>query len=87
MKRLLVITALIAGPILYAQQKPSAANLDKAEFLKSEQTKTSPTTAEKTSLSDSKKASKKASVKNTEAKTTPNKKNIKAESFNEVIGN
>ena len=69
MKKLLFITAMVAGPVLYAQQKPISANeLQKDEILKTEQTKTTQKKAIRSSdaainLSEAKVESKKASTR------------------------
>lgn len=92
MKKLLVMAAFVAGPILYAQQKPiSATELQKDEILQKEQSKTikatplTPATEVKSvNLSDTP-AAKKTSTKKTEA-TTP-RKGAKASSFKSTVEN
>lgn len=99
MKKLLLMAAFVAGPILYAQQKPiSSTELQKAEVLQKEQSKTTQATqaiqssqatrateAKSVNLSDTKAAKKKTSTKNTEAKTTRN--DAKASSFKSTVEN
>lgn len=93
------MAAFVAGPILYAQQKPiSSTELQKAEVLQKEQSKTTQAThatqatqgtrateAKSVNLSDTKAAMRKTSTKNTEAKTT--RKDAKASSFKSTIEN
>ena len=93
------MAAFVAGPILYAQQKPnSAKELQKEEFLKMEQSKTTQATqaiqstqatrateAKSFNLSDTKAATKKTRIRNAEAKTT--RKDAKAASFKNTVGN
>lgn len=93
MKKLLFITAMVAGPVLYAQQKQISANEhQKDETLKTEQTKATQKKAIRSSdaainLSEAKVESKKASTK-TEAKATRSKGNINARTLkNEAIEN
>lgn len=88
MKKLLFITAMVAGPVLYAQQKPISANeLQKDEILKTEQIKTTQNKSARSSdaalnVSEAKVEGEKSNT-NTKAKTT--RKKIQASSFKDAI--
>jgi|SRR5690554_822627 len=89
MKKLLFITAMVAGPVLYAQQKPISANeLQNDEILKTEQAKTTQNKTVRSSdaasnLSEAKVEGENSNT-NTKAKTT--RKKIQASSFKDIIG-
>ena len=86
MKKLLLLAAFVAGPILYAQQKPISANeLKKDELPKKEQSKTTQTPGAGINVSDTKAVNKKAATRTSKSKTT--RKNKKALSFKDAIEN
>lgn len=86
MKKILLIAAFVAGPILYAQQKPvSAKELQKAEIDKTEQSKTTQgkttqSAGSALNVSDTKAVNKKAKAKAT-------RKSSKASSFKNAVEN
>ena len=92
MKKLILMLAFVAGPILYAQQKPSSVSLKNDEVLKTEQTKTAQATkstqstqAKAFNLSDTEAVNRKSKAKTTDSKTTTVKKLRNAESLKDKI--
>lgn len=95
------MVAFVAGPILYAQQKPISANeLQNVEVLNTEQSKASqshaiqsqanqgkktPASGAAFNVSDTKGVNKKSTPRNSEAKTT--RKDNKASSFKTTVEN
>lgn len=89
MKKLLLMAALIAGPVLFAQEKSSSATqLSKAKSLKTEQSDVSQEKRVKTErTSDAKVDVKKSNAEKVKTKATVNRKSVHAKSLNETIEN
>ena len=89
MKKLLLMAALIAGPVLFAQEKSSSATqLSKAKSLNTERSDVSQKKqlkAEKSS--DAKVVAKKSNAEKVKTKATVNRKSVHAKSLNETIEN
>ena len=88
MKKLILMAAFVAGPILYAQQTPNSLSLKNDEVLKTEQTKTTQaakgtqsTQAKAFNLSDTEAVNRKSKAKTTDSKTRTVKKVRNAESL------
>lgn len=89
MKKLILMAAFVAGPILYAQQKPTPdSSVKKQETLKAEQAKTTQAQSSQIkafNLSDTEAVNRKSTTKNPQAKTTAIKKVRNAESLNDLV--
>lgn len=89
MKKLLIMAAFIAGPMLFAQEKSSSAvQINTAKSLKTEQSDVSQEKRVKTErTSDAKVDAKKSNAEKVKTKATVNRKSVHAKSLNETIEN